>query len=262
MVALVYLVAGISSRFGGAIKQFAAVRDDGKTLIEHSIQQAMKADFDRIVFIVGNLTEESFRKKFGTSYMGVPVFYALQRYEGKIRDRPWGTADALVTIKEHIDGPFVICNGDDIYGPDAFRTLVEHLKTSKESATVGYRLKETLSGSGTVNRGILTVQDGHYVQQIKETLDIDEKTASSESQDRLCSVNLFGFHQSFIALLEAAVTEFKRTTPVTDRTRECYLPEEVSKLISAGAVRVRLYEATERWQGITYQSDVAKLVLE
>ena len=54
---LVYMVAGISSRFGGKIKQFAPINDAGKTLIEHSLDQALPAGFTKIIFIVGNTTE-------------------------------------------------------------------------------------------------------------------------------------------------------------------------------------------------------------
>ena len=40
-IALVYMVAGMSSRFGGKIKQFAKVGPNDSTLIEYSLYQAL-----------------------------------------------------------------------------------------------------------------------------------------------------------------------------------------------------------------------------
>ena len=94
-MALVYIVAGISSRFRGKIKQFAKVGRNGETLIECSLKQAIPAGFSKIIFVVGNKTEKVFKEKFGENYEGIPVYYAFQFYDESLRDKPWGTTDAL-----------------------------------------------------------------------------------------------------------------------------------------------------------------------
>ena len=63
-ISLVYMVAGMSSRFGGRIKQFAKVGPNDSTLIEYSLQQALPAGFSKIIFIVGKMTEQPFKEKF------------------------------------------------------------------------------------------------------------------------------------------------------------------------------------------------------
>jgi len=93
-ISVCFLCAGVSSRFNGKIKQFAVVGINGETLMEVSLNQALKAGFSKIVFIVGNKTEIPFREKFGNSYKGIPVFYAVQKFDENERDKPWGTADA------------------------------------------------------------------------------------------------------------------------------------------------------------------------
>ena len=153
-IAIVYMVAGISSRFGGRIKQFAKVGPSEETLIEYSLNQALKAGFAKIIFVVGNMTEKPFKERFGDNYRGIPVYYALQKFDPKKRSRPWGTSDALCSIKEIIDCPFVVCNGDDIYGKNTFKTLFNHLKESNEEATVGFRLNEAIPEKGAVKRAI------------------------------------------------------------------------------------------------------------
>lgn len=263
MVAIVYLVAGISSRFGGNIKQFAKIGPDDQTLIEYSLNQALKSAFDKIIFIVGNLTEKPFQAMFGDNYKGIPVYYAQQKYDPKYRDRPWGTADALMSIKEYINSSFVICNGDDIYGETAFKILFDHLNNNSntnENATIGYHLKDTLSNSGTVNRGIFKLDDNKiYVEGITETFNIDNSSSMVENNsDILCSMNIFAFHENILPLMEDTVIQFKKSP---DRKIECYLPEEISKLIVGGSIKLKIYSALDKWQGITYPSDVSNIII-
>jgi CTP:molybdopterin cytidylyltransferase MocA len=60
MVLIVYMVAGMSSRFGG-IKQLCNVGVDGETLIEVSVKQALKQPFSKLVFITNIKTEQLFK---------------------------------------------------------------------------------------------------------------------------------------------------------------------------------------------------------
>lgn len=96
---VVYMVAGLSSRFGGKIKQFAKVGPNGETLIEYSLNQAIESGFKKIIFIVSKKTENFFREKFQFSYRGIPIYYAIQNFNDLERDKPWGTADALCSEK-------------------------------------------------------------------------------------------------------------------------------------------------------------------
>lgn len=254
-IALVYLVGGISSRFGGRIKQFAKVGKNGETLIEHSLNQALKAGFSKIVFIVGNRTEAAFKEKFGNSYKGVPVFYALQRFDEKARDKPWGTVDALCSAKHVLDCPFVICNGDDIYGESSFRTIFEHLSKNENEASVGYKLAKVLPENGNVTRGIFREKNGKILS-IKETFNLNKKGFKEIglSEDDLCSMNLFGLHTNIVELLQERLNEFKKTHD-GDRKAECLLPEEISRLLENGKAEASLYPADAEWLGITNPED-------
>jgi dTDP-glucose pyrophosphorylase len=196
--AIVYMVAGISSRFGGKIKQFAPVGPNGETLIEYSLKQALKAGFTKIIFIVGNLTEAPFKKMFGNNFQGIPIAYVLQKFHSD-RDKPWGTCDAACSAASLLDCPFVICNGDDIYGEETFRILFNHLKTSSEAATIGYKLINVLPEKGAVNRGMFRI-DNNYVRKITETFNISQENFKSLnlSKDDLCSQNVFALHPETI----------------------------------------------------------------
>ena len=175
-IALVYMVAGMSSRFNGKIKQFAKVGPNNETLIEYSLNQALPAGFTKIIFIVGEKTEQPFKEMFGDNYKTVPVKYTFQNYNKEKRDRPWGTLDALCCARDLINCPFVVCSGDDIYGKESFKTLVKHLKNNPTNATVGYKLKNVLSKVGTVNRGIFKTNSNNEVISIEEVFNINKET--------------------------------------------------------------------------------------
>ena len=251
-IALVYMVAGISSRFGGKIKAFT---DIGKgTLIEYSLSQALPAGFSKIVFIVGNKTEKPFKEFFGESYNGIPVEYVKQEFDETTRDKPWGTADALCTL--NLDCKFVICNGDDIYGSKTFKLLTEHLRESNDEAVVGYKLSEAIPEQGKANRGIFSLDEKNYVSSLVEVMGIEKNDLASlnlKSED-LCSMNIYGFNPWIINLLRMELEKFKKQNE-EDRKVECLLPEEVGKLIKSGKIKVKIYPASEKWYGVTHPGD-------
>jgi len=254
-VAIVYLCAGMSSRFGGRIKQFAPVGPDGETLMEYSMNQAIGAGFTKIVFIVGNMTEKPFRDKFGGSYRGLKIEYALQKFNPEERDKPWGTADALVSASECLNCPFVICNGDDIYGEKTFRELVEYLNNNKNNAMIGYKLWDVIPENGKTNRGIAKVEKG-YVKQIEEILGIEKKnlSATKTKKDDICSLNIFAFRPEVINLFKERVNAFKKQHE-GDRKSECYLPAETSNLLKENKIKMAVCPALDKWIGITNPED-------
>jgi choline kinase len=254
-LALVYLVAGISSRFGGKIKSFAKVGPSGETLIEYSLKQALNSRFTKIVFVVGNKTEKEFKKRFGKAYGGIPVYYALQGFDKKRRDKPWGTGEALCVALPLLDCAFVVCNGDDIYGESAFRILTKHLMGCESEATIGYELISVLPKQGSVNRGIISAKNG-YVRKIKESYDVEATNllASKRKPRDLCSMGIFALHSDKLRILDSEVRKFKKKHK-SDRKAEFSLPEEISKLIGRKKMKMRFYAATERWVGITNPGD-------
>lgn len=265
-VAIVYMVAGMSSRFGGKIKQFAKVGPSGETLIEYSLNQALSAGFNKIIFIIGNKTEQGFKEMFGDNYKGIPVLYAKQSFDPEIRDKPWGTADSLCCAKDLIDCGFVVCNGDDIYGETTFEILFNHLQEKEDCATIGYRLGSVLSNKIGVNRGIYSIDEEDYLIDLTETFDIksDKLGSMGLKENDLCSMNIFALYPSTLRLLEKKLILFKEKN-LGHRTAECLLPEELSKLIKQGSTKMKIYPTPDQWFGITCPEDeegVRKFILE
>ncbi len=254
--AIVYMVAGLSSRFGGKIKQFAQIGPNNETLIEYSVNQAISAGFTKIIFIVGEKTEEGFKGLFKDSYHNLPVYYAYQGFNPELRDKPWGTTDALCCAKEIINCPFVVCNGDDIYGKNTFKVLADHLdKNDKEAATIGYKLVEVLPENGKVNRGIFQIENG-YVKKITETFNITKANLNelSLNKNNLCSQNIFALYPDTLKILYEKSEAEKKLYP-NDRKKELLLPVYLSDLASTEKIRIKVYNTPDKWFGVTNPED-------
>lgn len=250
------MVAGMSARFGGAIKQFAKVGPHDSTLIEYSLQQALPAWFTKIIFIVGKMTETPFKEMFWTSYHWVPVEYAMQTFDPATRDKPRGTVDALCCARDLIHWPLIVCNGDDIYGANSFKILVDHLQNSDESVTLGYILWNVLSDKVPVNRGMYSI-DNDYVQDIKEVVAIEkDKLADHGLQaSDLCSMNIFGLSYNAFQALDARLSQFK-TDHAGDRKLECYLAIEISNAIKENKIKMKVFSTPDTRFGVTSPEDV------
>jgi len=88
-----------------------------RPLAAHTADAAIDAGADEIVLVVG-YEGETVREYFGEEYRGVPVSYAVQEAQT-------GTADAVDAAREHIDGPFAVLNGDNLYDPAAIDRLFD-----------------------------------------------------------------------------------------------------------------------------------------
>ena len=130
---LVFMVAGMSSRYGGKLKQLAKVGKNGETLIEVSVHQALTTSFSKLIFITNELIEDKFKAVFGDTYKGLPVEYIRQEWDKKTRDRPWGTTGAVCSLVGKVKEPFIIVNSDDLYGEETFRTGFSLLNETKNN---------------------------------------------------------------------------------------------------------------------------------
>lgn len=255
MVKVVYMVAGMSSRFGGKVKQLAPIGVNGETLIELSLHHALEQPFSEIIFIVGNKTEKIFKEMFGEVYRGIPVKYARQNFDPQTRDKPWGTTDALVSAAEYLNEPFVLLNGDDLYGKETFRIACEALEEHNDAITIGYDLWSVMPEKGEVNRGTFDVEDG-YVQSITENFKISKATLEERGIDKhtLANLNFFGFQQESITDFKEILERFKKEHEGS-RTAECILPIDAGELIRNGKMKMKIYSTPSNWYGLTNPED-------
>ena len=155
---LLILAAGIGSRYGG-LKQVDGMGPGGEAILEFSIFDALRAGFGKVVFIIRRDIEEAFREAVGRKIEPhAEVAYAYQEmytalgWLDKIpeRQKPWGTAHAMLAAREYLDVPFAVINADDYYGAAAYQTIADFLRTEcapDRYGMVAYRLGNTLSAA-------------------------------------------------------------------------------------------------------------------
>ena len=170
----------MGSRYGG-LKQLDPVGPSGETVLDYAVFDALRAGFNRVLFVIRRDFEALFREKIGDRYAGrATVDYVFQSLDAlppgcalpPAREKPWGTGHAVWCVREAISGNFAVINADDFYGADSFAQLAKFLgsrKTSEaEFAMVGFRLSNTLSEHGTVARGVTTAVPGGELRTIVE----------------------------------------------------------------------------------------------
>jgi NDP-sugar pyrophosphorylase family protein len=185
---LVVLAAGMGSRFGG-LKQLEPLSEGGNILIEYSVFDAIRAGFDKVVFIV----RRSFEKLVENLAQHVAVEYAFQdEYEPPgielpEREKPWGTGHALLAAEHLITGPMAVINADDYYGQSAYATAAEFLKMQTNDSThygmLGYVLRSVLSPHGTVSRGICQLAESGQLSSIAEHTNVFDDDGTIRAND-------------------------------------------------------------------------------
>lgn len=275
---LLIMAAGIGSRFGGGIKQLAPVGPNGEIIMDYSIHDAIKAGFNKVVFIIRKDIEADFKEVIGDRIekvcekAGVEVAYAFQSLD-KIpegieipegRTKPWGTGQAVLVAKDLVKEPFAVINADDYYGKEAFVKIHEFLISETKSnafCMAGFVLKNTLSDNGSVTRGICQVGEDGYLTDVVETHDIEKTSDGAEANgvkidiESLVSMNMWGLTTEYMNMLETDFVEFFKTVPANPLKAEYLLPIHIGGLLREDKVSVKVLKTEDKWFGVTYKED-------
>ena len=249
------MVAGLSSRFGGKIKALTKIGPNQETLIELSLNRAINAGFNKIIFIVGPSTQEAFKEYFGTRYKGIPIEYALQSFNKELREKPWGTTDAICSASHLIDEPCLVCTGDDLYSEETFNTLFNHAKSENTNATVGYPLIDHLPEEGLVNRGIFHIEDDFVISsdEIKE-VSRENHQEKGLSHDTPANIGIFLIQKETLNKINQILNEFKETHK-DNKIIECYLNVELGNLVKNQLAKIKYYKGKGQLLGLTNPED-------
>lgn len=254
MVAIVFMVAGMSSRFGGQAKQLEKVGPNNETLIEFSVKQALKNNFTELIFITNPINEERFVQIFGIEYLNRPVRYLKQTYDKATRIRPWGTTDAICVLYKKITQPFIVINGDDIYGEDAFKTGFELIVNKKINIIGTIKLLKTLPETGTVNRGVIQIEEKTgLVTKLEEVMNISKQN-NTELYNSFANINFIGLQPEVLELLSNILFKFKNNHS-SDPKIECLLPNNLSQLIQEKLITMKYFLIENDILGITNPGD-------
>lgn len=257
MVVLVYLVAGMSSRFGGNVKQMAIIGPNGETLIEYSVKQALNNKFNKIIFITNKKTEHLFKNIFGENYMGTDVIYIEQKYDLNDRDRPWGTTDAICSINGVVFEPFIMVNGDDLYGENTFKCGYNMIYGSGYNFIGCVKMDKLVPKDGKyVNRGVIFIENCQ-VTAMKEMLNINIHN-NPELLTEYGNVNFMCLQPDVLNGLQNILDKYKIDNK-GNRSIECLLPDSLNTLIHDNILDMKYFEITDDILGITHPGDDIEL---
>ncbi|NLI21172.1 MAG: nucleotidyltransferase [Clostridiales bacterium] len=278
---LVIMAAGMGSRYGG-LKQMDPVGPDGEFILDYSLFDARRAGFSRAVLVIKRENEEDFRRLL-CDRARFPITFAYQDltdlprgYAVPLeRKKPWGTGHAVLAARDQIDAPFCVINADDYYGARAFDIACAHLSGIRDDGDycmVGYLLRNTLSETGYVARGVCEVTpDGTLVDIVERThiistvdgplMSEDLRTYRRLDPDTIVSMNMWGFPRAMIDRLSEAFPAFLNRALQEDPAKaEFFLPYAVDGLLREDRARVTVTTTEDRWYGVTYREDRARVV--
>lgn len=283
---LLVLAAGMGSRYGG-LKQMDGLGPNGETIIDYSIYDAVQAGFGKVVYIVREYFKDQMEQTVREKYAGVKcidgeplefvfVTQELDRIPSRFtlnpeRQKPWGTAHAVLMAAEVINEPFAVINGDDYYGKDSFRILGDwlrkHENTSGQYSIVGFELENTLSESGGVSRGICSYDQEKHLTDIVEHHNIIKDSDSVVRGDNsstgahvdldgnaLCSMNMWGFTPDYFKK-SAAIFETFLEANSNELKKEYYIPYAVDCMVKSGDASCEVLSTPSRWFGVTFKED-------
>ncbi|MBR0300191.1 MAG: nucleotidyltransferase [Bacteroidales bacterium] len=284
---LLVLAAGMGSRYGG-LKQMDGLGPSGETIIDYSIYDAVQAGFGKVVYIVRDYFLEDMKTLVAKKYANVkcndgsPLEFVFVTQElDKIpagftlnpeRQKPWGTAHAVLMAKDVIKEPFAVINGDDYYGKESFKVLADwcraHEHSTGQYCIVGFELDRTLSESGGVSRGICHYGSDRILTKIEEHLNIAKEADGKVYGDNsvsgdthitidgkaLCSMNMWGFTPDYFAKSEVIFNDFLKTN-INELKKEYYIPYAIDCMIKDGSATTEVLSTPSSWFGVTYKED-------
>lgn len=278
---LVVMAAGMGSRYGG-LKQIDPVDKQGHIIMDFSIYDAVKAGFEKVVFIIKKENEADFKAAIGDRMSKViEVEYVFQDLhnlpegyevpEGRVK--PWGTGHAILSCLGTVDAPFAVINADDYYGSHAFQKIYDYLTSHEDDkkyryTMVGYVLENTLTENGHVARGVCVTDENGYLQEINERTHIEKRgdeTAYTEDdgatwtvipEGSIVSMNMWGFSQSILKELEDRFAKFLDENLEGNPMKcEYFLPFVVDELLREDKATVQVLKSLDKWYGVTYKED-------
>lgn len=277
-VTLVILAAGMGSRFGG-LKQIEPMGPSDEFIIDYSVYDAIKAGFNKIVFIIKRENYELFKETIGKRVEPhIKVEYAFQELNNlpkgwdipSGRMKPLGTAHAVLCANDYVNEPFAMINSDDFYGRDAFIKAYEYLSNTDNDSSkygmIGYMVANTLTENGSVKRGVCEVDSNNYLKSITESKiekigneivasPLDSSDSFTVNSDDTVSMNFLLFTPSIFGYIEDGFSKFFIDNKEDLLTSEYLIPDVVSNLIKNGKASMKVIRTTANWHGVTYRED-------
>ena len=278
---LIVLAATMGDKYGG-LKQLEGIGPNGETILDFSVYDAVRAGFNRIIFVISRHFEDAFKQLVSGKYEHlVEVEYVYQDVESvpiekrnPKRTALFGSVRAVLMGKNLIDAPFGVINAVNFYQKESFQLLYEHLQTLKgaeySSVNVCYRLSNVLAESGGVTRGICDVDEEGYLQSVTDRLGVERVGGipmypnelhkwEALDENSLVSMNMWGFMPEILDEMQTAFDAFLDEWGM-DMKAHYSIPAFMNTRIAEGT-KVKVVETPARWMGLVSHDDKIQVLL-
>ena len=273
-ITLLIMAAGMGSRYGG-LKQLDSVGPNGETIIDYSVYDAIRAGFNKVIFIIRREFEKEFKSQITNKYEGsIQVEFAFQELNNlpdgfdcpPDRQKPWGTGHAILSAVDLIQEPFVVINGDDFYGLESYQIVSDYYMNGGDMFTmVAYELGNTLSEFGGVTRGLCTLEND-LLSTVIETNNLERSESGVSSERNILldgsepvSMNVWGFTPDLFPHLRSMFNDFLKLEG-KELKSEFFIPSVVNNLIQSNIKAVKVLKTGSSWFGVTYKEDKPHVV--
>ena len=262
--ALVIMAGGLGTRFGG-VKQLAEVGPAGEAILDFTIRDAHSAGVERIVVIARSDIDDDLRRHLRRHHgSGLDLEVVHQDAFGQARARPWGTGHAVAAAATLLDGPALVLNADDYYGPTGVERVAVAVAADRTRAVMlGFPLANTLPASGLVSRGVCRLGSDGLLDGLLETHGIGWSGATVTASDPPggldpavpVSMNIWGLPRHAVDRLVGQWEEFHGRHP-EDQMAEFLLPEALDHQRQEGSLEILVLPTDEEWIGMTNREDL------
>lgn len=273
---LVIMAAGLGSRFGG-LKQLTPIGPSGEFIIDYSIYDAIKAGFNKVVFIIKKEHLNDFKETISNRIEKyINISYAFQdnksiKKEFNIdikREKPLGTAHAVYCCKDIVKEPFAVISADDFYGRDTFIKAANFLKnnynlTSTNYAMITCPISKMIGKTSSFKRGICKTENNKLKEIIESSVEYQNNNIVATSlntnekfiveENTPASMSFFTFFPSIFKYIDRDFHTFIKNKNL--EKDEFFLPDVVDNIIKNNEGSVEVYNTTSKWYGMTYKKD-------
>jgi bifunctional UDP-N-acetylglucosamine pyrophosphorylase/glucosamine-1-phosphate N-acetyltransferase len=194
-----------------------------KPVLEHILDSAVEAGIEGFVFITGYLEEQIKAHFEDGSKWGVSIEYVQQKEQ-------LGTANAIGYARGHVEGAFLVLNGDMLIGKSDLKALL----TRKEEAVICVKEVENPS-----DFGVLETMGDKVIRIIEKPKDPPTKLANA---------GIYLFRESIFDFIDKTRPSVRNELEITD---------SIQMLIDSGAP-VGYSPLEDRWIDIGYPWDLLK----
>ena len=278
---LIVLAATMGDKYGG-LKQLEGIGPNGETILDFSVFDAVRAGFDKIVFVISRHFETEFKRLVSGKYEHmVEVEYVYQEVEtlpiekrNPKRTALYGSVRAVLMGRDLIDGPFGVINAVNFYQKESFELLYEHLQKLQDSdyssVNVCFRLANVLAKSAGVTRGICEVDENGYLISVTDRLGVERVGGipmfpnevhkwEQLDENSFVSMNMWGFMPSIFDQMQVAFDHFLDDYG-KDMKAHYSIPTFMNNQIEKG-MKVKVVETPARWMGLVSHDDKIQVVL-